>query len=109
MALEDRLLGNFQRLRPEQRQLIVEFSEFLLKQAASQQDLPASQEQELSENERKRRLAIVDEMTALANHEAGNSVIPGSHKGDPSSGFGLWKDRDDVSLRSLRDRAWKRL
>ena len=108
MALEDRLLGNFQLLRPEQRQLIVEFSEFLLKQAASQQESPVPQAQELSEQERKRRLAIEDEITALANHEAGNSVIPGSHKGDPSSGFGLWKDRDDVSLKSLRDKAWKR-
>ena len=71
MALEDRLLGNFQHLGPDQRQLIVEFSELLLKQAAHQQNqIPKAHEQELSVLERERRLALVDEITALANPSA---------------------------------------
>ncbi|PKL77055.1 MAG: hypothetical protein CVV27_07095 [Candidatus Melainabacteria bacterium HGW-Melainabacteria-1] len=71
MALEDRLLGNFHRLQPEQRQLIVEFSELLLKQASRPQVEQAKvQEQVLSESERQRRLALVDEISALANPAA---------------------------------------
>lgn len=71
MALEDRLLGNFHRLQPEQRQLIVEFSELLLKQTPRQfSEVSDTHEQELSESERKRRLALVDELSALADSEA---------------------------------------
>lgn len=69
MALEDKLLNNFHRLKPDQRQLIVEFSELLLKQAGGQISKPDLAD-ELTEQERQRRLNLIDEISSLANPSA---------------------------------------
>jgi hypothetical protein len=61
MALEDRLLKNFRCLPPDQRQLLVEFSESLLKQTSRMQEGSVmAKEQSLSPSERQRRMALMN-------------------------------------------------
>ncbi|HEY9839273.1 MAG: hypothetical protein ACAI44_02360 [Candidatus Sericytochromatia bacterium] len=73
MTLEDRLLNNFRHLRPELRQELLDISERLLSQQV--QAVPAA---ELSHQEHLRRLALLNEIAALAEPHAssGNRSDP---------------------------------